>query len=55
MSTRWRVGETRILQWWPHGQPLPEGAEMVSHEPDHHGGYSILIRRRDIEEQDAAR
>jgi hypothetical protein len=42
---RLRLHETCLVQYWPHGTPLPEGATVLADPMDgHHGVYSRLIQ-----------
>ena len=45
VSADWPIGETRVVQLWPHDEPLPEGA--AHGEPpvvtDHHLHHAIIV------------
>src|SRR5258708_30502954 len=40
-----KIGETREVQWHPHGESTPEGARNHGPAPGHHGHYSSLIEK----------
>lgn len=42
-----KTGEVRTFRQWKHGEPIPDGWEIVRHPEDygHHGNHAVLIAK----------
>lgn len=44
----WPIGETRVLEWWPLGEPLPRDAVLAQPRQviGRHNHFNVLIQRQ---------